>query len=88
MRALYIMEISNKEETQNHENIYKFCRINSEGAKSHAIIFRGNSDINQVDELFDDLEITNMKLHNTQVAFSGRIIHQDDTIQTIKHKLL
>lgn len=88
MRALYIMEISNKGETQNYENIYKFCRINSEGARTHAIIFRGSSDINHIDELFNDLEITNMKLHNTQVAFSGRIIHKDDTIQAIKHKLL
>ena len=82
------MEILNETETRNHENIYKFCKLDGEGVKTQAIIFRGNSDVNQIDELFDDLEITNMKLHNTEVMFTGSIIHSDDTIQTIKHKLL
>ena len=82
------MEFTNKEDTLPFENIYKFCKVNSSGTKTHALIFRGNSETNQIDELFDDLEITNMKLNNTHVQFSDQSVHKDDTIQTIKHKLL
>ena len=88
MRTLYIMEFPDKLDTQSYENIYKFCRLNSQQDKTRVIVFRGNSDVQQVDELFDDLEITNMRLNNTDITYSGQIIHNDDTIQTIKHKLL
>ena len=82
------MEFTDKLDTQSYENIYKFCRLNSQQDKTHVIVFRGNSDVQQVDELFDDLEITNMRLNNTDITYSGQIIHNDDTVQTIKHKLL
>jgi hypothetical protein len=82
------MEFTNKEDTLPLENIYKFCKVNSSGTKTHALIFSGNSETKQIDELFDDLEITNMKLNNTHVQFSDQSIHKDDTIQTIKHKIL
>ena len=82
------MEITKEQDTQSYENIYKFCKVNHNDDKTNVLIFRGNSEVDQIDELFDDLEITNMKLNNTRVTYSGQIIHNDDTIQTIKHKLL
>lgn len=82
------MEITKEEDTQSYENVYKFCKVNHNDDKTNVLIFRGNNDVDQIDELFDDLEITNMKLNNTKVVYSGQIIHNDDTIQTIKHKLL
>ena len=69
-------------------NIYKFCRLNSQPDQAYVIVFRGSSDVQQVDELFDDLEITNMRLNNTDIMYSGQIVHNIDTMQTIKHKLL
>lgn len=82
------MEITNEQDTQSYENIYKFCKVNRNDEKTEVLVFRGNNEVDQIDELFDDLEITNMKLNNTKVEYSGQIIHGDETIQIIKHKLL
>lgn len=82
------MEITKEQDTQSYENIYKFCKVNNADNKTNVLIFRGNNDVDQIDKFFDDLEITNMKLNNTNVVYSGQIVHNDDTIQTIKHKLL
>ena len=82
------MEITKDQDTQPYENIYKFCKVNDVDNKTNVLIFRGNDDVDQIDKFFDDLEITNMKLNNTNVVYSGQIVHNDDTIQTIKHKLL
>jgi hypothetical protein len=86
MRTLYIMEITKEQDTQPYENIYKFCKVNRSDNKTNVLIFRGNNDVDMIDKFFDDLEITNMKLNNTNVVYSGQIVHNDDTIQTIKHK--
>lgn len=82
------MEITKDQDTQPYENIYKFCKVNDVDNKTNVLIFRGNEDVDMIDKFFDDLEITNMKLNNTNVVYSGQIVHNDDTIQTIKHKLL
>ena len=82
------MEITKEQDTQSYENIYKFCKVNNVDDKTNVLIFRGNNEVDQVDKFFDDLEITNMKLNHTNVMYSGQIIHNDDTIQAIKHKLL
>lgn len=82
------MEITKDQDTQPYENIYKFCKVNDVDNKTNVLIFRGNDDVDMIDKFFDDLEITNMKLNNTNVVYSGQIVHNDDTIQTIKHKLL
>lgn len=82
------MDSPDKEDTQGHENIYKLCKLHRGGSISHAIVFRGNSGINEADNLFNDLEITNMKLNNTKIEYSEQTIHKDDSIHTIKHKLV
>ena len=63
MRTLYIMEITNEQDTQSYENIYKFCKVNRNDEKTEVLVFRGNNEVDQIDELFDDLEITNYPMY-------------------------
>ena len=72
-----------------HEQVYKVFQVNQEQHYSHIIIFNGNAQTTlNLSEWFSEIEIADINLHNTQVTFSNNIIHSDDTIRTIKWKVL
>ena len=72
-----------------HEQVYKVFQVNKERHYSHIIIFNGNDQTTlNLSEWFSEIEIADINLHNTQVTFSNNIIHSDDTIRTIKWKVL
>ena len=72
-----------------HEQVYKVFQVNKEQHYSHIIIFNGNDQTTlNLSEWFSEIEIADINLHNTQVTFSNNIIHSDDTIRTIKWKVL
>ena len=72
-----------------HEQVYKVFQENKEQHYSHIIIFNGNDQTTlNLSEWFSEIEIADINLHNTQVTFSNNIIHSDDTIRTIKWKVL
>ena len=70
-------------------DIIKVCIVDSAGKKSKMFVF-GNSDTNRYtkEELFSDLELTEFELDNTDIRFSNQQIHIDDSIRTIKKKLI
>ena len=51
-------------------------------------LFVDNPDHIMFQRIFDDEELSNIKEKNIQVYFSKHIIFIDDTIETVKHKLL
>ena len=72
-----------------HEQVYKVFQANKEQHYSHIIIFNGNDQTTlNLSDWFSEIEIADINLHNTQVTFSNNIIHSDDTIRTIKWKVL
>ena len=72
-----------------HEQVYKVFQVNQEKHYSHIIIFNGNDQTTlNLSDWFSEIEIADINQHNTQVTFSNNIIHSDDTIRTIKWKVL
>jgi hypothetical protein len=72
-----------------HEQVYKVFQVTPEQHYSHIIIFNGNDQTTlNLSDWFSEIEIADINLHNTQVTFSNNIIHSDDTIRTIKWKVL
>ena len=72
-----------------HEQVYKVFQENKEQHYSHIIIFNGNDQTTlNLSDWFSEIEIADINLHNTHVMFSNNIIHSDDTIRTIKWKVL
>lgn len=56
----------------------------------YILVFQGDREIisSSLNELFSDLEIQEINLHKTQVLYSSQQIHKDDSIETIKYKIL
>ena len=72
-----------------NEHVYKIYQLNQERNVARIIIFNGNKDTNlTLTDWFSEIELADIELHQTQVVFSDDIIRYDDTIRTIKRKVL
>ena len=70
-------------------DIIKVCMVDSTGKKTKIFVFGNNATNGYTkEELFSDLELTEFELDNTDIRFSTQQIHIDDSIRTIKKKLI
>ena len=70
-------------------DIIKVCMVDSTGKKTKMFVFGNNATNGYTkEELFSDLELTEFELDNTDIRFSTQQIHIDDSIRTIKKKLI
>ena len=71
------------------EQVYKVFQMNSKQQCTHILIFNGNEQTTlNLNEWFSDIEIAGINENRTVVSFTNNVIHSDDTIRTIKWKVL
>jgi len=71
------------------EQTYKIYQLNKDNKINRIIIFNGNKETAlNLNDWFSDIEIADIELNNTQIVFTNAFIHYDDTIRTIKRKIL
>jgi len=69
--------------------IYKICQLDENEVVKRIIVFYGKPEpVLSLSEVFSDLEIAEIEEQNTEIIFSKMQIHKDDTIETIKLKLV
>ena len=72
-----------------NEQVYKVYQLNPEQQIKRIIIFNGNKTAQlNLGDWFSDIEINDINRNHTEVLFSDKCIHYDDTIRTIKYKVL
>lgn len=82
---MYIMEETDKKEKQ----IFKIYKLNSDGKKEEVYVFQGSLDpVANLNELFSEIELKEMEVYNTKVVYSNQRIHKDDSVRTIKKKII
>jgi len=73
-----------------HE-IFKVYKVDSSGKPQTVYVFSGGfitNDNANPNELFSDLELAEFDVHKTQIVYSSLQIHKDDTIETLKKKMI
>ena len=69
--------------------MYKIHILDNMGDVERVFVFCANLRSSEhMNDLFSEIEIAHHKAHNVEVVFSTRLIHTDDTIRTIKHKIV
>jgi len=69
--------------------IYKVHQMDSHGKVMQTIIFAGASKTKRnLNELFSDIEIAYIEANQIKLVFSDLLLHSDDTICTIKKKIM
>lgn len=89
---IYNMESSQHLETRfqiPNDHIYKIFVLNDKGKITRAHIFCSDT-LREKDlpGLFSEVELAYYKKENVDFVFSPLVIHSDDTIRTIKHKII
>lgn len=71
------------------EQVYKIYLLNPEQKIKQIVIFNGNKNAElNLSDWFSDIEINDIQRDHTDVFLSDKCIHYDDTIRTIKRKVL
>lgn len=73
-----------------HE-IFKVYKVDSSGKPKTVYVFSGGfitNDNANPNELFSDLELAEFDVNKTQIVYSSLQIHKDDTIETLKKKII
>ena len=72
-----------------NENIYKIHLLNEKGIPSHVFVFcAGLRSHDHLSEIFSEIEISYYKEKDIVIVFSKQLIHKDDTMRTIKYKII
>ena len=66
---------------------YKMCLLGTDGAVKQVIVFSNETDRDS-NTLFSEKELEFIETNKIPVTYANQQIHLDDTIFTIKHKLL
>jgi len=70
-------------------SIYKIYQLNSEKKPKKIIVFHGKREpVTSLNEIFSEIEIAEIGLYQTEIKYSQQLIHKDDSIQTIKKKIM
>lgn len=70
-------------------DIYKIHILNEEGNVQYIFVFcAGLRSSNDITAVFSDLERAYYKRHDVEIIYSDKLIHADDTIRDIKHKIV
>lgn len=71
------------------QDIYKVFRLDAKGKKTEVYVFQGSSDaIYEPNELFSEIELQEISIHNIKIIYSKQQIHKDDSIRILKKKLI
>jgi hypothetical protein len=70
--------------------IYKFVELTNDGnpVPKRIVVFHGKRKQPPHSEIFSDTELTSIRTYSPEIRYSKQFIHKDDTIQTIKKKLV
>ena len=72
-----------------NENIYKAHILDENGEVSHVFIFcAGLRSSEYMTDIFSKIELQYYQEKEVQLIFSNQLIHKDDTIRSIKFKLM
>jgi hypothetical protein len=85
------MDSSPNSETRNipFEDVYKTHILDSSGKIERIHVFCASTlDETMLSNIFSELQKAYYKKQNTEIVFSPLLIHKDDTIRTIKRKIL
>jgi hypothetical protein len=71
------------------DEVYKVYQEDFDGNLKQVIVFNGKSEnVLNLNELFSEIEIAEFEKYNIVPKFSNQLIHKDDSISTIKMKLI
>jgi len=71
------------------EKFYKVVQLDADGISRRIIVFREkNESIESLAEVFSETEIAEIELNKVEIIFSKYQLHRDDTIQTLKTKIV
>ena len=70
------------------EQLYKVHYLDSSKTENKIIIFSNSKEPFNLNEMFSEDEILNIELNKIDVVFSSQQIYTDDTIRTIKKKII
>ena len=70
------------------EQIFKVHYLDSSKTENKIIIFSNSNNPFDLNNIFSEDEIVNIELNNIDVVFSSQQIYTDDTIRTIKKKII
>jgi len=71
------------------ERVYKIYILDTNKNPKQIIVFNGKREpITSLSEVFSEIEIAEIRANQTVVKYSSSQIHKDDSIQTIKKKIL
>lgn len=70
-------------------NIYKTCVLDSVGNINKIIMFQGNAEAPaEQRQVFSEMELAKIQASQPEFIYSKQLIHKDDSIRTIKMKIL
>ena len=70
------------------EQIFKVHYLDSSKTENKIIVFSNSNGPVDLNEMFSEEDIVNIELNNIEVVFSSQQIYKDDTIRTIKKKII
>lgn len=71
------------------DEVYKIYQEDFDGNLKQVIVFNGKTEpVANLNELFSEVEIAEFEKYNIVPKFSNQLIHKDDSISTIKMKLV
>ncbi len=72
-----------------NENIYKAHILDENGEVSQIFVFcAGLRSPDYMEDIFSNIELQYYEEKNVQIIFSNQLLHKDDTIRSIKYKLI
>jgi hypothetical protein len=70
-------------------DVLKLCKLGPDGKKNTIYIFQGSSEkVYDNNELFSEIELEEIVVYNINIVYSAQQIHKDDSIRTIKKKII
>ena len=71
------------------DQVYKVYQLDFNNNPKQVIVFHGKREpVTSLSEIFSEIEVAELKANNAEVKYSNQLIHKDDSIQTIKKKIL
>ena len=70
------------------EQIFKVHYLDSSKTENKIIVFSNSNGPVNLNEMFSEEDIVNIELNKIEVVFSSQQIYKDDTVRTIKKKVI
>ena len=70
------------------EQIFKVHYLDSSKTENKIVVFSNSNESVNLNEMFSEEDIINIELNKIEVVFSSQQIYKDDTVRTIKKKII